>query len=335
MCSNFMKKRGLQFSIVIIFILVYPHFSNAKSIRSFKTEKDQTVITIQDITDISNKTPISIEINRQLLINIKKNNGDLKQLTYKGPLAKLNKIEFVQAEKALLLGELPYGGNSLIILDIDAGKVLDTIRAYNFSISPSRKLIAYTTWYPRNSLRKIRKSIILLYDLTKTPAENRLPLIRTFSYKNAGFPIFPEKNVYFIGADTNELEQEEIFEKKYNVDIDEEYIMTSPFLWSEDDEKLLFLSFNNDKKANQLVYINLFNGNDNPMIFFKPINLDEFIKWDTLLDETRNELLMNPYKFTVSNLNWISKDKIIVEPYPQYWLDKIITISITDRRLQE
>lgn len=318
------KRLIVMFGLVALCV---PVSLDAQSIVHVTAENKQTLLTIKEIPDLS-KTPVARLVNRKLMIKIEtKKDGSVKEFVHRETLCKIDKVEFCIADKALLIGKLPYRGDSIIVLDTKIGKVQDTIRAYGYSISPSKRFLVYKTWYPRLGPIHLRKSILLLYDLGKPQAANRYPCISKYSYRNAGFPIFPEANAYFTVFDPNCLDSRSNL-KPYDVNLDDEYYVTSPFLWSDDEKQLVFFVFNRNEQRNYLVQIDFNNGIVNPAIFRNSINMDDLIKWDIILDITKKELAKRPYKFRVKSLHWRDKNKIVVEPYRQYWLDKELEIPL-------
>ena len=284
-------------------------------------ENEQFVVTVEEIPDLS-KTPVAREINREVSIRIQnKKDGRLKEFVHRESLHKINELAFCIADKAVLIGQLAHGGDSVTILDVKKGEVQDVIRAYGYSISPSKQFLVYKSWYPRLGPARLRKSIVLIYNLANSASSNRTPCINEYSYRNAGFPIFPEANAYFVASDPNCLDGASNL-KPYDVNLDGEYYVTSPFLWSDNRKELVFFAYNRNEQRNYLVRIDLNSGMDKVTIFRKPVNMADLVKWDVISDVTKKELTEKPYRLGVKSLDWSDKNKIVVEPYQQYWLDK-------------
>jgi len=322
--------------IVLILALVIfgvPSRSNAELITHLDVNKEDLNVAVRESRDVS-KPDFKNELNRVLTITLEnRRNLQTKEIVWKGPLRKINDSKFCSSNKILLMGEIPFsgsssGGNNIIVLDSEICVVQDTIRCYDYSLSPSKRFLVYETWYPRMVSPDFRKSILLIYDLTETEAANRLPFSSKYTYKNAGLPIFPEANAYYAAFDPNDLE-DGLDVKMYNVNLDDKYSVMSPFLWSNNENLLVFFVFNHNEQNNYLIKIDLTNGISNPIILRKLVNMADLIKWDVILDVTKEELVKKAYKFGVESIRWHdSKKKIIVEPYPQYWLDAEIDVSL-------
>jgi len=325
----------LQKNLKILALVIFgvPSRSNAELITHLDVNKEDLNVAVRESRDVS-KPDFKNELNRVLTITLEnRRNLQTKEIVWKGPLRKINDSKFCSSNKILLMGEIPFsgsssGGNNIIVLDSEICVVQDTIRCYDYSLSPSKRFLVYETWYPRMVSPDFRKSILLIYDLTETEAANRLPFSSKYTYKNAGLPIFPEANAYYAAFDPNDLE-DGLDVKMYNVNLDDKYSVMSPFLWSNNENLLVFFVFNHNEQNNYLIKIDLTNGISNPIILRKLVNMADLIKWDVILDVTKEELVKKAYKFGVESIRWHdSKKKIIVEPYPQYWLDAEIDVSL-------
>jgi|SRR5277367_2649995 len=103
---------------------------------------------------------------------------------------------FVVGDKLVALGR---GGNAdaVIIFDLLQRGKSDWFYCYQ----PQRvwdNLIAYVEWYPNHTPERVT-DVVLLYDITKSPAENRQGKLgeRAIAPTNptrVGFPIYPESN---------------------------------------------------------------------------------------------------------------------------------------------
>ncbi len=323
-------KKAERAKLVIGFTLLLTcNLLGAEPIVHLTVENDRVIVTVSEVPDLS-KTPVAREINRELIIRIEdKSSGKATEFTFTTHLRKINSFEFCAGNRGLLIGELPGSGGNMTIININEGKVQDNIWAYGCSISPSKRFLVYKTWHPRLGPMNLRKSIVLIYDITGTQASNRFPTVTEYSYRNAGLPIFPEANAYFAASDPNSLGDGTIDLKAYDVNLDDEYGVLSPFLWSDDEKQLVFFVFNRDEQTNHLVQIDLSNGVENPAIFRKFIDVNALIKWDIMLDVTKKELEKRPCRFGVKSLQWAKdKNRIIVHPYPQYWLNKEIIFTL-------
>lgn len=268
--------------------------------------------------------PVARRVNRQVSISISdKKDGGHKQLAYRQSFRNFKELVFCAADKVALIGELPHGGDCLTILDAKKGQVQDEIRAYGYSISPSKQFLVYKTWYARLGPTHLRKSVVLIYDLANSASANRPPNVEERSFRNAGFPVFPEANVAAVAPELDRSAPEPASSRRpYDVNLDDPYVVTSPFLWSEDSKRLVFFAHNQQERKNYLVRIDLTDGIDKVAVARQPVNLDDHIKWEIMTDLTRKELAEKPYALAVKSLRWGDEGRIIVETNRQYWLDE-------------
>jgi hypothetical protein len=95
------------------------------------------------------------------------------------------------ADKLILIGG---GGTRILVIDRAASAVVDTLYARKPSVSPSGRQIAFARHYPARPDEP--GEVYLLYDLAKTPDENRLVQSGSEDDRRwaSGLPIFPEWN---------------------------------------------------------------------------------------------------------------------------------------------
>lgn len=110
------------------------------------------------------------------------------------------KESFTTRDKLVIIGDAttPY---EVVVFDLSSRRLVDWFYCY----APHRvssAWIAYVEWYPNHGMG-VAKEVLLVYDLTKTPDENRLPSAERLPIPAAlaggaaqvGIPIFPESNV--------------------------------------------------------------------------------------------------------------------------------------------
>lgn len=153
--------------------------------------------------------------------------GIERALRLTGRVKELKGLALVGDRRLLLAGELPRGGTNLLIGNLVNLQQEAEIWTYGYGISPSGRWLAFQTHYPRMALPEARRSIFLLYDLTKPPTGNRSGPETEWPEPNLGQLLFPEENV--------ELETWSIFTAE------RAFGLNSPFLWSETENRLVFL----------------------------------------------------------------------------------------------
>lgn len=246
---------------------------------------------------------------------LNKKTKEVKDILFQGRYASINKMIFYKKSTFVVIGKLQRGGNIISVVRLDEDDMKDTIRAYDFSFSPSKRFLVYQTHYPKMAIPEFRRSIILIYDMEKSVSDNRLPSTLNYSHRNAGLPIFPDTNVK---------------KKSYGIALEDKHIYLSPFLWSDDEKKVLFLEFY--QLQNYIVCINFNEGINAPEILRKRINIEDIIRRDDISDITKKELIGRPYKLAVKGIRWSGSKEVIIEPYPQYWLYKQIKLMIPDKK---
>ncbi len=93
--------------------------------------------------------------------------------------------------------------------------------------------------------------------------------------------------------------------------------VTRPFLWSDDEKKLIVIDFLN-KETWLLILIDLSAGIKNPRIFHRKIDIKSFIKWDIMEEITKKDLSGSAYLCSVETIKWQGPNQIIVKLYQKY-----------------
>lgn len=127
------------------------------------------------------------------------NQGKTFEISADVPLTRIDDY-FVSGNHLAVMGEAGRAA-AVVIFDLKTREKTDWFYCYQPQrISESR--IVYVEWYPAHAAG-IPKDVILLYDLTQSPANNRLSTARPMpipapdiaSPVTVGIPIFPESNV--------------------------------------------------------------------------------------------------------------------------------------------
>lgn len=188
--------------------------------KTLEAENERFQVALQQRTECC---PATVELR----VTDKRHGGLEKPLFFSGRIQAIHGLTVVGGHRVLLQGELPTGGNLLVIGDLETLEQEEAIPAYGFSVSPSARFLVYATRYPPAVAGEARRSIYLLYDLSRPPDANRVGEPSEWPVPNAGRPVFPEANV--------EKQSWSIFEAPRNV-------LQSPFLWSPDEQLLVFLA---------------------------------------------------------------------------------------------
>jgi hypothetical protein len=193
----------------------------------------------------------------------------------------------VVGDRLVVFGEEPTARASVItFFHLKTGQVVDTLLAYDYSLSKTGRYLAYRKFYPAQSDPPSTSALILLYDLQADPSENRLkPEKRLDPFDQmveVGHPVYPEWNVS---------------RKSYRVWVQDHHqrhhLISKRFAWFDEDRKLVFGEQVGDQ--NFLVVLDLSNGITGPEIYRMPIEPKP-----KLLPENGTEQAALPYVMPLS-----------------------------------
>ncbi len=163
-----------------------------------------------------------------LRMKITSRNDDTKIIKFPGVFfAQVDSITRNPEDLAIVIGE-PNGTSSVFsIVDLKLGKIIDGSLLYDPSISPNRRFLLYTDWFPPHA--ESSENLYSLYDTLKTPDEN------TCGYgennpeykKNSDQLDYTQVYPYQAGC----LEGQDDSDDNRNV---------SDFIWTPDSSKVVF-----------------------------------------------------------------------------------------------
>ncbi len=247
--------------------------------------------------------PYSVRVGNQseccpkvLELRVEKTGWDKeKTLEMTGRMQNLEKLRPVVKPRLLVVGTLRYGGTNLWIANLETLIQEAEVWTYGYGVSPSGRWLAYQTHYPRLGVPlDTRRSIVLLYDLSLPPDGNAHgPLSgRPEGESNPGTPIFPRENA--------ERRSWRIMEAT------DEYDVSSPFLWSDDEKVLVFVAMkfdeNPDHRKSFVVRVDLTEAGTVSSFLQQPLTLDN-------LDARRataplSKLAESPILVNLETLSW-------------------------------
>lgn len=168
--------------------------------------------------------------------------------------------------KFIVIGELPHSAHIATIYDLVERKIIDEVYGYWFVISNKGRYMIFKRFYPRFTPQEFVSDVVLLYDLSHSPMENRVEKerknIHVIPAEHVGIPIFPEYNA-----------QNQIITPQYGVD---KYWVYSPKVWSITDNRVAFLA--KDKSGEIIaVLADISKGMEEIDIFLKHIAREEVI----------------------------------------------------------
>lgn len=141
-------------------------------------------------------------------------------------IEEIDRLLPVVGDQLLVAGTMRYGGEALILADLRRRRREQVIWTHGWTLSPSGQFLVYRTHHPRMVPAGGRRSILLLWDLTKPPSENIQGEPSDWPTPNLGRVIYPQEN-----RERN----------SYDVRIAPSWYLGSDFLWSEDEPRLVFL----------------------------------------------------------------------------------------------
>lgn len=216
------------------------------------------------------------------------------------------------AKWAVAVGRLPRGGYSLAVIDLAASRLRDEIWCYDYTLSPSGRLLLLQSHYPKMALPATRRSILLLYRLQLPPEANRAPGAGAPTRENAGVPVYPAVNRE-AGS--------------YDVTLDQEHRYLGPKLWLPEEAGVVFLDFRVADKENFLVRLEV--ERQAARQTEKPIPLEPLVDWSKMSDERRLQIEESGYGLVPDALEWIEPGSTLrLVPWEQPWLQKEIILTV-------
>lgn len=203
-------------------------------------------------------------------------------------------------DRLVVEGELPWGGTNLLIANLRSGQQEERIWTYDFALSASGRFLVYRTHYPRAVAPPGRRSILLVYDLARSPEENRDGEREDYPCANQGLPVFPEKNA---------------FQRDYCIAGADDRIWASPPSWSPDEERIAFFECTADWERCSLVLVDVGDFSRPPRIWRQLLDLSPYLRREGLHQYTGQP--GDPVHLSVRSLGWKDGRTIVAELHPE------------------
>jgi len=177
-----------------------------------------------------------------------------------------------------------------VLADLKTGKIIHEISSFDFSFSPTRRYMYYRTYFTKFDSNKSTFFMILDMERVEDP---KIPIQYNDNYTPpyaVGWPLYPKEYV-----------------ESLDWAVSPDCGIISPILWSENETRLVFLSFNELDEQNYVVDIDISEGLDKPKIKTKPISLSGIKDEKRIPQGYRNE----PFPLSVQSLEWISENEIL------------------------
>ena len=234
---------------------------------------------------------------------LNKINNQSFSFTLKNGMTMVKWIHLFKA-KFIIFGEIGSSSHFVIIYDLNEREIIDEVYGYHFQVSNDGRYMIYKRFFPRFIDWKIISDVILIYDFSRSPIDNRIEKWRKnrkdieqaakdgvnkhvekqLDSENAGIPIFPEYNA-----------KNEILIPHYGVD---KYWVSEPIVWTDTDVRFLVSDETNEKVM--AVWADVSQGIEEMYIYVK--NLD-------LKDKMRNKRVRMSKKDKISLLKQIKQGK--------------------------
>lgn len=225
----------------------------------------------------------------------------------------IQKLYLFENNKLVVHGNLERA-DIIYVVDCETDNVVDMFWCYGPVLSPSKRFWAYEKFYPYHGLKSIQTTVVLVYDMERTPLENRVPVqgYTEWPKVQVGLPIYPGPYVEGKAYLLPRQQQENPFW----------YLRSSPLLWSANATDVVFLC--NHEKQTYIVRVNISAGVERPNIFEALVNVGSFVNPDLPEEYKKNEA-GRLHMLSATRITWDGKDHVILEPNKVYYTlqDKI------------
>ena len=238
-----------------------------------------------------------------------KESGRTHALHFKTRINRVRWMRILDDSRLLVVGRFQPGSNVLLLNDLKQEPAPEEIWSYGHQFSPSKRLIVYATHYSTTAPPEAQRSILLLYQLARSPAQNRVGEPAALDVSNAGIPIFPERNAA---------------ERSYDPSLEPKHVYLSPFLWSPDEDKIVF--FESFDGSYHLVTVDLSRGLDSPRIARRTVEVEEVVK-----EESRGRLTERQIEakwIAVVDLRWKDDRNVVLRLHADEDVREVVELPI-------
>ncbi len=155
-----------------------------------------------------------------------RNGQEVQSLRMPNTFAQINSIQAIADNKALVLGMANSSVLVAAIVNINKFTLIDSFLAYEPVLSPNLNYLVFSKFYPPHGVSGVEDRV-RIYDMTRTPAQNRPVKSEDGADVEVGTPIYP-----VIDKEKN----------RANTDLPETdtFNLASTFYWSQDSSKVVF-----------------------------------------------------------------------------------------------
>jgi hypothetical protein len=235
-----------------------------------------------------------------------------------GRFAGIRDVRKVAGPKLLVSGNLPRGGEVNVVVDRSNGRQETEIWSYGAWLSPQKNFLAFQSWYPRMIAPQLRRSLLLIYRLNSDGSKGRAQIQFPPELMGAPTPyltpVYPQSN-----AETG----------SYDLQLDSEYILLSPILWSPDEQRLVFVELRDGQNFLVEVVLDMRQGYAPSRVERMRLRIEDLAIPERLTDELRDSWKERPPKLTILRCEWEGGESVVLHPYPQYWLPERLIIRLS------
>lgn len=209
-------------------------------------------------------------------------------ISVRGRFKTVTRLQVTSTDLLLVCGELKYGGDILVLVDLETGDALTTVWAYGYSMAPDTRKLIYRSHYPRLGAVEARKSVVILLPLSRKSLSTLLA--EDFRPHTPGV-------VVFVEADAQGQPRP--------VQLSFDRVITSPFLWKQDSSGIVFLEYH--QNVNHLVELNLDRNDRLEQTDIRALDHTDYLKGGNTM-------------IVVNELIWTHQSTIAGTPsYPAHW----------------
>jgi len=157
--------------------------------------------------------------------------------------AQVNSISLGPEGKLVVLGMVTGSVSEVGIVEIGKARIIDRFNCYRPAVSPGGGYVAFTKWFPPHFVESVEDHV-MLYEVARSPAENRPAGIEPGNDIDVGFALYP------AGAGNWKMDNQ-------NVPQDLAHMSASDYFWRDSSH---FLFADTVSEEFQVVWVTLANG---------------------------------------------------------------------------
>jgi hypothetical protein len=116
-------------------------------------------------------------------------NKTITKFTLCNETAQIDEVDLISPARVLVLGRLAANAPMANVLELPSGRVVDHFMCFMPAVSPSHHFLAFLKSFPGHPGPAMISAEYLVYDLTRSPDDNRPRLSSGIS--DAGWPVYP------------------------------------------------------------------------------------------------------------------------------------------------